>query len=304
MRKFSFILFLAILSISAIMVSSCQKDAGNTKGVLHLSLTDAPIDEYDITGVFITITGIEYNQGDTWQVFEGFEGPQTFNLLDLTGGVSAPLGIFELEAGNYNQIRFLIDAPEMGNGNQANPGCYLEFGGDPENTQPLFVPSGAQTGYKAIGGFTIPENGDLYVMADFDVRKSVVAAGNSGKFLLKPTIRLIVEDRSGNIEGTLLNTAEATEYVIYAYGDGTYDEAEAAEPADESPRFPNAITSDLAELVEDDYKFFLGFLPAGLYDLVIVSQVDGDFGEVLGILEDVEVLMQETTAVEIDIDSL
>lgn len=301
MRKFSIILFLAILSVSAFLVSSCQKDTQETKGTLHLSLTDAPIDEYDITGVFITIIGLEYNQGDEWHVFEEFEAPQTFNLLDLTEGVSAPLGIFELEPGTYNQIRFMLDAPEMGQGDQVNPGCYLEFGGDPENTQPLFVPSGSQTGFKAVGEFIIPEAGDLYVTADFDVRKSVVAAGNSGKFILKPTIRLVVEDRSGNIDGTLLNTTEGAEYVVYAYADGTYEEAEAAEPVDENPRFPNAITSDMVEEIEEAFKFYLAYLPAGIYDLVVVSQVDGEFSEVLGIYEDAEVIMQETTEVEIDL---
>ncbi|MEE4178236.1 MAG: DUF4382 domain-containing protein [Bacteroides sp.] len=304
MKKHSIIFLLAFLGISVFMFSSCQKDAERTKGTLHLSLTDAPIDEYDITGVFITFTGIEYNQGDEWHVLEGFEGPQTFNLLDLTDGVSAPLGIFDLEPGDYNQIRFMLDAPEEGNGNHPNPGCYLEFGGDPENTQPLFVPSGSQTGFKAIGGFTIPEAGDLYVTADFDVRKSVVVAGNSGKFILKPTIRLIVEDRAGNIDGTILNPAEDKDYVVYVYGDGLYEATEAAEPVDENPRFPNAISSDLVELVDEELKFFLGYLPAGLYDLVIVSQVDGIFEAVVGLVEDVQVIEQETTEVEIDLDTL
>ena len=304
MRKYSIILFLAILSVSAFMISSCQKDTQGTKGTLHLSLTDAPIDEYDITGVYITITGIEYNRGDEWHVFEEFEGPQVFNLLDLTEGVSAPLGIFELEPGTYNQIRFMLDIANMGDGIPSNPGCYLEFGGDPENIQPLFVPSGGQTGYKAVGEFIIPENGDLYLMADFDVRKSVVVAGNSGMFILKPTIRLVVEDRSGNIEGTLLNTVEDVEYVVYAYADGTYEETEAAEPADDNPRFPNAITSDLVELEGEEHVFFLGFLHAGVYDLVLVSQTEGVFGEVLGIVEGVEVAEQATTEVEIDVETL
>ena len=304
MRKYGFILLISILTFSAFIISSCQKDTASTKGMLHLSLTDAPIDEYDITGVYITITGLQYNQGDEWQVFEEFEGPQTFNLLNLTDGVSSPLGIFELEPGVYKQIRFMLDAPAQGSGNHANPGCYLEFGGDPENTQPLFVPSGAQTGYKAIGEFTIPENGDLFVMADSDVRKSVVAAGNSGKFLLKPTIRLIVEDRSGNIAGTLFNTEEGIDYLVYAYGAGSYEEAEAADPVDDNPRFPNAITSDNVELEEDEYVFFLGFLPAGIYDLVLVSQTEGVYGDVLGIVEGVDVMERETIEVEIDLDTL
>jgi hypothetical protein len=302
-KKIAF--FLTLISLTALIITSCQKDGdieGKTAGTLHLSITDAPIDAYDITGVFITIIGIEYNQNDTWMVLEEFEGPQLLNLLELTDGISAQLGSFELEAGTYTQIRFLLDAPEMGNGSHSNPGCYLEFGDG--TTQPLFVPSGAQTGYKAVGEFIVPAEGDIYVTADFDVRKSVVVAGNSGKFILKPTIRLVIEDRSGEIDGTLINLDEETddlEYVVYIYEAGTYDESEADDPADEEPRFPNAISS---KLVDEDGKFLFAFMPEGMYDLVIVTLLEGEFSEVIGLVEDIEVIRNLTTVLEIDIDGL
>jgi hypothetical protein len=298
--------FLTLISLTALIITSCQKDSDivdkKNKGILHLSITDAPIDAYDITGVFITITGIEYNQDDTWMVLEEFEGPQLLNLLELTDGISAQLGSFELEAGIYTQIRFMLDAPEMGNGSHANPGCYLEFGDG--TTQPLFVPSGGQTGYKAVGEFIVPAEGDIYVTADFDVRKSVVVAGNSGKFILKPTIRLVIEDRSGEIDGTLINMDEETddlEYVVYIYEAGDYTEAEVADPEPETPRFPNAISS---KLVSEDGKFLFAFMPEGMYDLVVVTLLEGEFSEVIGIVEDIEVIRNQTTVVEIDIDGL
>ncbi|MBW6497238.1 MAG: DUF4382 domain-containing protein [Bacteroidales bacterium] len=303
LRNFAFLF--TLIGLTAFLITSCQKDAdlgGKTTGTLHLSITDAPIDAYDITGVFITITGIEYNQENTWMVLEEFDGPVTLNLLELTDGISAQLGSFELEAGTYTQLRFMLDAPEMGNGSHANPGCYLEFGDG--TTEPLFVPSGAQTGYKAVGEFIIPAEGDIYVTADFDVRKSVVVAGNSGKFILKPTIRLVVEDRSGEIEGTLLNMDEETEglgYLVYIYEAGTYDEAEADDPAEEEPRFPNAISS---KLVDEDGNFMFAFLPEGLYDLVLITTLDGEFSEVLGLVEEIEVIRNVTTVVEIDITGL
>lgn len=301
----NFALLLTLIGISALLITSCQKDAqpdGKNTGTLHLSITDAPIDAYDITGVFITFTGIEYNQDDTWMVLEEFEGPQLLNLLELTDGISAQLGSFELEAGIYTQIRFMLDAPEMGNGSHANPGCYLEFGDG--TTQPLFVPSGGQTGYKAVGEFIVPAEGDIYVTADFDVRKSVVVAGNSGKFILKPTIRLVIEDRSGEIDGTLINMDEETddlEYVVYIYEAGDFTEAEVADPEPETPRFPNAISS---KLVSEDGKFLFAFMPEGMYDLVVVTLLEGEFSEVIGIVEDIEVIRNQTTVVEIDIDGL
>ena len=156
-------------------------------GTLKLYLSDAPLDAEDVTGVYITINEIQYHLDSQWITCEEFEGPKTYNLLELTDGNSALLGELTLPAGNYNQIRFILDIPEKGS-YPANPGCYIEFADN--STEPLFVPSGGDTGYKAIGYFEVPVNGTVEVTADFDVRKAVVVAGSS--YILKPTIKLIV----------------------------------------------------------------------------------------------------------------
>lgn len=297
MNLFKKILFsFAILSFAALIFSSCQKDNDKLTGTIHLSITDAPIYEFDITGVFITITGIEYNHNGSWLVFEEFEGPQEFNLLDLTEGVSELLGSFELEAGTYTQIRFMLDAPVVGVGIPSTTGCWLKF--EDGTTQPLFVPSGSQTGYKAVGEFTVPANGSVAVTADWNVEKSVVQAGLSGIFILKPVIRLVVDNQAGQIAGTLEKMEEGIEYVVYAYEADEYTEAEAADPAPETPRFPNAIVSGKANELG---KFYLAFLAEGMYDLVIVALVDGKFSEVVGVYEDVEVISKKTTAITIDL---
>jgi hypothetical protein len=85
----------------------------------------------------------------------------------------------------------MLDIPEMGS-SPANPGCYIEFADN--STEPLFVPSGNETGYKAIGQFEVNVNGAVEVTADFDVSEAVVVAGSS--CILKPTIKLIVNDQS------------------------------------------------------------------------------------------------------------
>jgi hypothetical protein len=156
-------------------------------GTLKLYLSDAPLDAENITGVHITINEIQYHLDGQWVTCEEFESPQTYNLLELTGGNSAFLGGFTLPAGNYTQIRFMLDIPEKGSP-PANPGCYIEFADN--STEPLFAPSGGETGYKAIGNFEVTANGTVEVAADFDVRKAVVVAGSS--YMLKPTIKLIV----------------------------------------------------------------------------------------------------------------
>jgi hypothetical protein len=182
----NFILLLVIiLAMLAASGAGCGEASGT--GTLELYLSDAPIDAENVTGVYITINEIQYHINDQWITCEEFEGPKTYNLLELTNGNSTLLGELVLPGGHFNQIRFMLDIPEKGS-SLANPGCYIEFADN--STEPLFVPSGGDTGYKAIGHFEVSVNVTVEVTADFDVRKAVVVAGSS--YLLKPTIKLIV----------------------------------------------------------------------------------------------------------------
>jgi hypothetical protein len=293
------LIFLTIVLITPFLFTSCNEDDNATSGngTLKLSITDAPIETDGIVAVNIGVKEVQYHIKDNqWQSFEEFEA-DTFNLLELTGGTSELLGQFELGAGTYTQLRFILDAPE---GEQAsaiaNPGCYLEF--EDGTTQPLFVPSGAQTGYKATGDFTVPVNGQVSVTADFDARKSVVKAGVSGKYILKPTIRLVVDNQAGSIAGTVTNIPEGSEIMVYAYENDAYAEEEAAEPEEEAVRFPNAVTS--REVDESgDYK--LAFLAPGTYDLVVVETIESDFSQILEIVEDVNVESVTETTLDIEL---
>jgi len=182
----SVLIIVAMLAVSGV---SCGQASGT--GILRLYLSDAPIDAENATGVYITINEIQYHLDGQWITCEEFVGNQTYDLLELTGGNSTLLGEFTLPAGNYTQIRFMLDIPEMGS-HKANPGCYIEFADN--STEPLFVPSGGETGYKAVGQFEVPVDGTVKVTADFDVHEAVVVADSH--YILKPTIKLIVNDQS------------------------------------------------------------------------------------------------------------
>ncbi|MGM0408686.1 MAG: DUF4382 domain-containing protein [Bacteroidota bacterium] len=280
---------------------SCEDDSDANKGTLTLSITDAPIDMSTVNAVYLTINEIQYHKsGGNWMTFEGFEGPQKFNILELTRGESALLGSFEMDAGTYTQIRFILEAPEFGSPNPTNPGCYIEFTDGTE--EPLFVPSGHQTGWKAVGAFKVPSNGEVAVTADFDARKSVMEQGVNDFYILKPTIRLIVDNQAGQIAGGITNIPEGVDVIVYAYQDGLYTEAEAEEPvSDTIARFPNAVTSDIA--CEED-KYHLAYMAPMTYDLVVTTAIEGEFQEVLGIVEDVVVESRKTTNQPIDLSSL
>jgi len=308
MKKLGTILGLSIAGLALIFAfSACNLDIFAQKGTMSLSLTDAPIDADDVSGVYITITGIQYNRSmdgqqdkGSWVTMEEFEGPAKYNLLELTGGESALLGELVLPAGQYNQIRFMLDIPEQAGQNQTNPGCYIEY--TDGTTEALFVPSGGQTGYKATGAFQVPENGTVNITADFDVRKAVVSAGASGNYILKPTIRLVVENEAGRIGGTVSGYTAGNELVVYAYGDGTYDAAvETADPAEGESRFPNAVTSSK---VGTDGAYGLWFLAAGTYDLIVAEYDNGSFLEAAELASDVTVEAGTKTTKDIDASPL
>ena len=293
MKKFllSVTIILAVLAASGV---GCEQTPGT--GTLELYLSDAPIDAENITGVYITINEIQYHVGEQWITCEEFAGNQTYNLLELTGGNFTLLGDLTLPGGHYTQIRFMLDIQEIGSP-PASPGCYMEFTGN--STEPLFVPSGGETGYKAIGQYEVPVNGTVVVTADFDVRKAVVVADSS--YILKPTIRLVVNNQAGSIRGSITNGSAYTDIIVFAYEDGTWAETEDDDPAGLESRFPNAINSGK---MGDESDYRVSFLAAGTYDLVVAGYDGADFGKVLGFISDVQVESEQATIQNIDTDAL
>ncbi|HSH53084.1 MAG TPA: hypothetical protein VK982_15270, partial [Bacteroidales bacterium] len=66
-------------------------------------------------------------------------------------------------------------------------------------------------------------------------------------------------------------------------------------------RFPNAVTSDIS-CEEENYH--LAYLAPTTYDLIVTSAIEGEFQEVLGIVEDIVVESRKTTNQPIDLSSL
>jgi hypothetical protein len=139
--------------------------------------------------------------GDTWTTVTDVGNGKTYNLLELAGGVREELGITELKEGSYTQMRLILGKePEKGGINilsQPHPHAnYVVIDTDPTtDTDPieiheLKVPSGFQTGIKIVQGFEIIGSKTTELVIDFFATKSVVKAGNSDNWLLKPTIKV------------------------------------------------------------------------------------------------------------------
>jgi hypothetical protein len=164
---------------------------------LGVSLTDASTDLYQ--AIYVTIDVVQVKKKNAGEEDAGWltilTPEKTFNLLELVNGVTADLGLAELEAGEYGQMRLILgtqaDDSENILGEAHQYPNYLIKNDTDSTIEELKVPSGYQTGIKIVRGFTIAANGATELLLDFDACKSVVQAGNSGKWLLKPTIKVL-----------------------------------------------------------------------------------------------------------------
>jgi len=272
-----------IFAISILsLVFSCDTDgSGNIPdiGYLELSITDAPIDASNVKSVWITITEIKYQKNNEWQSTGLLPSPITVDLLTLTHGSTYDFSQIPLSVGTYSNIRFSLDILEEGTSGESN--CYIEF--NDGSSSPLFVPSGDQTGYKAIGSFDITKDGITGITVDFNLRKMVVKKGN-GDYLLKPVLRMVDNGNVGSVTVPVDEGLTCNNVIVFAYEDGTYSSTEVADPPDGEARFPNAVNSVNADT---DGNYTLPFLPASTYDLVLACYSDETFVEVIKIIEDV-----------------
>lgn len=307
-----FFLIATGIVLVTVMLIGCSM-AADDPGTIRLSLTDAPIaDAKGVEGVFITISSIEYNLNGAWIEDTGFEGPQEFNLLDLTGGTVAPLTNTVISAGEVTQIRFKLDAQEDGASPRSTPGSYIvidsrgEADGtidENDDTYELFVPSGSQTGYKAVGSFTIPSNGEVEITADLDVRKSVVKRGSKDEYILKPTTRLIVNNQAGTIDGSFDATGSPyAAFSVFAYEEGVYTDSESltgTEDPETFVPFENAVSSAAVDITNGSY--ILPFLTAGIYDLIVVGVGDDGSYTVVDTTTYVDIVVEAETTTTRDI---
>ncbi|WP_295418445.1 DUF4382 domain-containing protein [Sulfurovum sp.] len=153
----------------------------------------------DETVTDIVENDVNEDQNDTldeegWKVVAAPH--KTFDLLELQNGVEAVLGEENLTVGHYTQMRLILDTQADDSNNtrdEAHPyGNYILKEGD-DTPHALTVPSAMQTGIKLIKGFDIEENATTTLTLDFDAKKSIHQAGQSGKWMMKPTIKIIQE---------------------------------------------------------------------------------------------------------------
>jgi hypothetical protein len=219
-------------------------------GTIRVALTDMPACDYD--EVNVTVEKVRVHQSASasdnsagWS--EVVVNPaKRVNLLTLTNGVLEELGSTQLEAGHYQQLRLALS-----NNTPAAPfaNSVVPTGG---TETPLDTPNAQQSGLKMNANITVAANQLADVVLDFHACDSVVATGQTNRYILKPVLSILPRVTSGlAVEG----------YVAGAMASGSTSVSLQKEGVVARATVPDA-----------NGKFLLSPVPAaGTYDLVITA---------------------------------
>lgn len=244
----------AATATAVAMLAACGGGGGGgggdtrvAQGTLRVGLTDAP-SCYE--HVYVTVEkvrvhtsgGAEDDQGGWSEIV--VSPARRIDLLALTNGALEDLGSTQVPAGSYTQLRLVL-AANSGSNPLAN--AVQPVGGA---LVPLKTPSAQQSGLKLKADFSVAADQTTDLVADFDACKSVVVAGKSGEYILKPVVTLTPKVATG-IQGYVSTTMTMGSTTVSAQQDGKVVRSTA----------PDATG-----------KFVLAFLPAGKYQVVISSE--------------------------------
>jgi hypothetical protein len=271
---------LFIFIVPALAMTSCLKDPSNPPSTpdparARIEITDAPIDDANVKGVFITVVDIKVD-GISWP---GFDGKTTFDLLTFQKGQTKLLGEGELNAKTYTEIILVLDTDTDADG--TSPGCYVKDAQDNKRK----LSGGPQMIVKAKGSMATKAGETTEGIVDLNLRKSIIfQSGSSTEFQfvtdpeLQTAVRLVNKAQTGVIAGDCTDGVSGSDKVIvYAYKKGSFDANMEKFPQGTSQiQFKNAITSSV---LSSDGNFTLPFLEAGTYELRFISYKQGIDGK-------------------------
>jgi len=192
MRKI-LVAFVFVLTIASLpFFISCKKN-GTEDGTARLQvyLTDDP---GDYQAVYIDVKDVQVNvTGDTdngWQSLQGVNAG-VYDLLRLVNDEDTILADAQIPSGRLHQIRLVLGTEN-----------YVKLEGTTDLIK-LETPSAQQSGLKLNVQYDVTDERLYTILLDFDVAKSIVKTGNS-KYILKPTIRAILNAVGGTIKGVVM----------------------------------------------------------------------------------------------------
>ena len=275
--KISILLVLFIFSMVAISCSD-DDDVDKQHGEVNVKVTDAPSDDTNIQGTFVTISEVKVDG----QAVEGFTA-QTIEISAYQNGNAKLLVSETLEADTYSSVSLVLDYQTDADGN--SPGCYVLT--DDDSKHALEAATSSTTEVTFNKSFDVEANGMTDLVIDFDLRKAIVRNEDGGdseyKFVtgaeITNSLRIVQEDDCGEINGQINNHAEAEgSLVIFAYEKGSFNaETETQGQGASQVLFANAETS---AKVANDGSYKLSFLEEGDYEVHVASYEEDANGQV------------------------
>lgn len=267
-RNFSAIL---ITLMATAVIQSCSKNndsitpAPDGQGTVVMEVTDAPSDDANIKGTFVTVTEVRIDG----KKFSGFSGKKTIELSAYQNGNVAALGLGNIQTGTYSNISLILDNATDQNGNA--PGCYTMT---TDNMKYNLTGSvSGQTEIVSNKAFEVKEKQQTNLVLDFDIRKAVTdnngSAAGGYTFVssadLNASTRLLIKTQTGGIKGNCANYKETnSKLIVYVYKKGAYNSSETKGQGSGNVQFKNAVTSCLAD---GNGNYNLSFLEEGDYDV-------------------------------------
>lgn len=256
-------LALAVGACDSTPVDQGDLDPNGEVATLSILLTDAPADY--IAAAEVDIGRVELlpaDDGDAIVLSE--DGTDGFvNLLDFQNAATMQLAEAEIEAGDYSQLRLIVEAARVG----LVEGYTFRDGSTEKD---LFVPSGAQTGIKLNlqGDEDMPLTivpGETVLVLDFDVNQSFVLQGNFETpagvhgVIFKPTLRVTGQDVAASISGVVSTALEgvSVEGLVVT-----------AEPTD-AGSVPGYQTLSGTAITDESGAYTIHFLVPGSYDVTV-----------------------------------
>ncbi len=193
------VLLIAIFMVAILGFQSCSNDNDNiidNTARVQLKLVDAPGDyeEVNIEIIDVLINSPENGGGWTSITPDDFT-PIIVDLTELIGGAELLLSDVIIPSGMLKEVRLVLGD---------NNTLVIEGKSDPVH---LDTPSAQQSGLKIKINTQLEPGYSYTFIFDWNVDKSIVKAGNSGKYLLKPVIRVNAEVNSGSIKGEVVGPA-------------------------------------------------------------------------------------------------
>ncbi len=256
--------------VSMALFTQCDDDTNGDSGSVQVEITDAPIDDENIQGVFVTVVDVKID-GESMPGFQ----EQTIDIMAYQQGAVKVLGNGAFDAGTYNNVTLVIDYEQDASGN--SPGTYVRTTDGVKHA--LKASASAATEWTTSSNFDVDNNNRTDVVVDFDIRKAIAhtnsGSGSQYSFVsdteLTAALRVVEKEETGTIAGKftdLLNTSE--KFVVYAYEKGTYN---ATTEKQGSIQFKNAVSS---AVVGDDGNYKLAFLEDGDYELHFIGYEDAN----------------------------